>query len=105
MLEHGDPGLSLPLYRASDGDDVLAEWQSGARVLGMPLLVADADGRLREPFAHIGAITVAAPTPRRRQRTTIRRRRPTLPLRRRRAQAPLPTPAVYRNEREIIARH
>ena len=45
VLEHRDPGLSLPLYRADDGTDIVAEWQSWARVLGMPLLVAEADGR------------------------------------------------------------
>ena len=32
MLEHRDPGLSLPLYRATDGTDIVAEWQSWARV-------------------------------------------------------------------------
>ena len=55
------PRLSLPLYRADDGDDIVAEWQSWARVLGLPLLVAEADGVLREPFDRIGAVRVAAP--------------------------------------------
>src|SRR5574341_1429498 len=26
VLEHRDPALSLPLYRASDGTDIVAEW-------------------------------------------------------------------------------
>jgi hypothetical protein len=104
MLEHRDPGLSLPLYCAPDGNDVVAEWQSWARVLGRPLLVSEADGRLREPFAHIGAVTVAPPTQRRRQRTAIRRRRPSLPLRRR-AGVTMATACVHRGEREIIARN
>ena len=38
VLEHRDSGLSLPLYRAAEGTDVVAEWKSWARVLGMPLL-------------------------------------------------------------------
>ena len=60
VLEHRDHALSLPLYRADDGTDVVAEWQAWARVLELPLLVTEADGRLREPFARIGAVRVAA---------------------------------------------
>jgi hypothetical protein len=104
VLEHRDPALSLPLYRAADGTDIAAEWQSWARVLGMPLLVAEADGRLREPFARIGALRVAAPVLRRRRRTTLKARRPTLPLRRRMGEMPA-TPIMHRGEREIIARN
>ena len=36
VLEHRDPGLSLPLFRAADGVDIVAEWQSWGRVLGVP---------------------------------------------------------------------
>ena len=104
VLEHRDPGLSLPLYRADDGTDIVAEWQSWARVLGMPLLVAEADGRLREPFARIGALRVATPTRRRRTRSVIRKRRPSLPLRRRFG-GPIGEQPVHRDEREIIARN
>ena len=82
VLEHRDPGLSLPLFCAVDGVDIVAEWQSWARVLGLPLLVAEADGRLREPFSRVGALVVAHPTARRRKRFAIKKRRPTLPLRR-----------------------
>ena len=56
LLEHRDSALSLPLFSATDGTDIVAEWQSRARVLGMPLLVANADGRLREPTKRIGAV-------------------------------------------------
>jgi hypothetical protein len=104
MLEHRDPGLSLPLYCATHGNDVVAEWQSWARVLDRPLLVTETDGRLREPFAHIGAVIVAPSTARRRQRNVIRRRRPKLPLRRRAGTMPT-VPLVHRGEHEIIARN
>jgi hypothetical protein len=104
-LEHRDPGLSLPLYRSSDGTDIVAEWQSWARALCLPLLIVEADGRLREPFARLGAVRVAAPTWRRRRRSAIRARRPTLSLRRRRVHQTAAAPAVYRDEREIIARN
>ena len=104
MLEHRDPALSLPLCRSTDSLDMLAEWQSWARVLKLPLLVAESDGHLREPFERIGAVRVATPARRRRRRTTIRARRPTLPLRRRPGRT-LTGAVVHRGEREIIARN
>jgi Family of unknown function (DUF6101) len=103
VLEHGDPALSLPLFSSNASDDVVAEWQSWGRVLGLQLLVAECDGSLREPFARLGALRVEAPTWRRRRRSAIARRRPALLLRRRATQPP--TPTVRRDEREIIARN
>ena len=103
MLEHRDQGLSVPLMVAIDaGNDVVAEWQRWARVLGRPLLIADGDG-FREPFERLGAVRVGAPAPRRRARATLRRRRPSI-LMRRKPGRPLSAPPVHRGEREIIAR-
>jgi hypothetical protein len=102
VLEHPDPDLSLPLHRAPDGGGVAADWQAWARVLQLPLLVTEPDGRLREPFERIGRVRVGASMPRRRRRTAVRRRRPSILLRRkpgRRAAKAI----VYRNAREIIA--
>ena len=104
VLEHRDPGLSLTLYRASDGDDIVAEWQAWGRALSLPLLVAEPDGRLREPFARIGALHIASPLARRRRRGALKGRRPTLPLRRR-VGGSIENAAVHRDEREIIARN
>jgi hypothetical protein len=104
MLEHRDGALSLPLYRADDGTDIVAEWQSWARVLKLPLLVAGADGGLREAFARIGAVRVAAPLPRRRKYSSIKTRRPSIFLRRKPGRR-LEGAAVHRGEREIIARN
>ena len=104
VLEHGDPALSLPLYSSSVSDEIVAEWQSWGRVLGLPLLVAERDGSLHEPFARLGAVRIEAPTWRRRRRSAIARRRPTRLLRRRSGALP-PTPTVHRDEREIIARN
>lgn len=103
VLEHHDPALSLPLFSATDGADIVAEWQSWSRVLGVPLLVVEADGRLREPVQRVGAVVIAAPRRRRRKRFVIAKRRPTLPLRRI-AGVPPASPVVH-HEREIIARH
>ncbi len=103
VLEHGDPALSLPLYSSSESDEIVAEWQSWGRVLGLPLLVAERDGSLREPFARLGALRIEVPTWRRRRCSAIARRRPARLLRRRPGALP-DVPAVHRGEREIIAR-
>jgi hypothetical protein len=104
VLEHHDPALSLPLFSATEGDDIVAEWQSWGRVLGLPLLVAEDDGSLREPFARLGAfLRVEAPTWRRRRHSAIARRRPARLMRRQSGELS-ETPLVYRGEREIIAR-
>ena len=104
VLEHGDPALSLPLFSSSACDDIVAEWQSWGRVLGLPLLVAERDGSLREPFARLGAVRVEAPTWRRRRRSTLARRRPKILLRRQPGVASK-TPNVHCGERETIARN
>jgi hypothetical protein len=104
ILEHNDPALSLPLLSSPASDDIVAEWQSWGRVLGLPLLIADRDGSLREPFSRIGPLRVEGPTWRRRRRSAIARRRPALLLRRRLLQL-AGAPAVHRDEREIIARN
>jgi Family of unknown function (DUF6101) len=103
VLEHPDHELSLTLYRATDTIDILAEWQSWGRALRLPLLVAEADGRLRAPFPHIGPVRVAAAIARRRRRSALKGRRPSFFLRRKAGRS-LVGAAVH-DEREIIARN
>ena len=103
MLEHRDGGLTVPLFVATEGDDAMAQWKSWGRVLGVPLLVADGDGALREPFRRIGRLGIGQPTPRRRRRAALKWRRPSILLRRKPGR-PSDMPAVHRGEREIIAR-
>ena len=103
VLEHPDPDLSLTLYRAGDGSEAVAEWQSWGRALSLPLLVVDPDGRLREPFERIGDVRVGTPILRRRRHSILRARRPTILLRRPAAIWPA-IPIVHRGEFEIIAR-
>jgi len=103
ILEHRDPALSVPLFSAADSNDVLAEWQLWARTFAMPMLVADADGTLREPFARLGGVRVEAPSLRKRGRGAIARRRPRILMRRKPGRPPAEA-TVYR-EREIIARN
>jgi hypothetical protein len=104
VLEHGDPSLSLPLFSSPNNDDIVAEWQCWGRVLGLPLLVAERDGTLREPFARLGAVRIEAVIGRRRRRTAIARRRPVLLARRRVSKKAEPR-SIHRDEREIIARN
>jgi hypothetical protein len=104
MLEHRDKGLTVPLFLATAGDDAMAQWKSWSRVLGVPLLVDDGDGALREPFRRIGRLGVGIPAPRRRRRAAIKWRRPSI-LMRRKPGRPSAVPTVYRGEREIIARN
>jgi Family of unknown function (DUF6101) len=103
ILEHRDPALSIPLFSATDSNDVLAEWQLWARTFAMPMLIVDRDGKLSEAYPHLGAVRVEAPSPRRRVRATLARRRPRILMRRKPGR--LPETAVVHREREIIARN
>jgi len=102
-LEHRDPALCIPLYSAAHSDDVVAEWQLWARVFGLPLLIVDAGGGVREPFRRLGAVRIARPAPRRRRRNVIKHRRPSI-LMRRSCGTTAPR-AVHRDDRELIARN
>jgi len=103
VLEHRDPALELPLCVSDDGADVSAEWRAWGQVLGLPLLVTNDDGSLEEPFARIGALRIAEAQMRRRRRSVLKRRRPTMPMRRAAGRL-TEASAIYRGEREIIAR-
>jgi Family of unknown function (DUF6101) len=103
-LDHHDSALCVPLFIAADGDDGLAVWKSWGRVLGLPLLVVERDGSLREPFPRLGAVALGRPSPRRRRFAAVKRRRPSILLRRKPGR-PAANPSVHRGEREIIARN
>jgi hypothetical protein len=96
--------LSVTLSRACEADDVLADWRSWGRALGVPLLVEGADGLLREPFERIGGVRAGVPVRRRRRRNPLHLRRASLPLRRRHALMPLAR-TIHLGEHEIIARN
>jgi hypothetical protein len=104
VLEHKDPSLALPLFATSETAEAFAEWRAWANVLGLPLLVAEDDGGLREAFARMGGVRVERSRPRRRRRSSLRKRRPSILLRRKPGKLGRATP-VYRGEREIIARN
>jgi hypothetical protein len=101
-LEHRDQGLTVPLFAAPDSTDLIAEWRMWARVFGLPLLVAGEDGKLHEPFARLGAVSVGTPRERARRRSAIVKRRPRILMRRKPGR---PGATVVHREREIIARN
>ena len=102
VLEHSDPALSVALYRGSEPCDVVADWQAWSSVLGLPLLLAEADGGLREAFPRIGAVRVGCPVSRRRRRSTISKRRPAILLRRKPGRQS-GAASLRPREREVIA--
>ena len=103
-LEHQDPSLALPLFASVEADEAFAEWRAWGNVLGLPLLVAEDDGVLREPYARMGGLRIDDVRPRRRRRSALKRRRATMPLRRAIGRITEATP-IYCGEREIIARN
>ena len=103
VLEHDDCMLAVPLYVAADADNVMAEWRAWGNALGLPLLVTNDDGTLREPFARLGQVRVERPRPRRRRRSVLKKRRPSASLRRK-AAGIVGATAVHRGDDEIIAR-
>lgn len=103
LLEHRDSGLTVPLYLASEDQEAIAEWRSWSRVLGVPPLVLDDNGVLREPFPRLGRLPVGATQPRRKRRATLRQRRPSILLRRKPGRTTAAS-QVHHDEREIIAR-
>ena len=95
----------MPLFVARDGDDAIAEWKSWSRVLGVPLLVVEGDGALREPFQRIGGVRVGAPhaAPAAARRDQVA---PALdPDAAQARPAGRASRVVHRGEREIIARN
>jgi len=104
VLAHKDPGLVLPLFVTYEAGEAFAEWRAWGQVLGLPLLVSEGDGSLREPFARLGALRVERPRPRRRRRSALKKRRPSILMRRMPGKLSDAT-RVHRGEREIIARN
>jgi hypothetical protein len=104
MLEHRDPGLSVPLFLAGDGFDVAVECDAWARALGVPTLTADAEGALREAGGPFARLQVRAAIVRRRGRS-LKWRRSLRRLRRKPGATALNVQAIHRDEREIIARN
>ena len=104
MLEHRDPGLSVPLFVAADGFDVAVECDAWARALGVPMLAVDGEGAVRKLGGPLDRLHARAVVTRRRGRA-LNVRRSLRRLRRKPGTTPLTAQSVHRDEREIIARN
>jgi hypothetical protein len=104
MLEHRDPGLVVPLFVATDGREISVEWRTWARVLGLPALVEDAQGCLRDPFGPLGRIKKAEFAAKRCRGRALRSRRGYGRLRRKPGLMKSSF-IIHEDEREIIARN
>lgn len=102
VLEHNDPSLSLPLYVAEDGEDIVVICKAWSRVLRLPLLT-DPHPRPARRIVRLGALSIGKTMPRRRRRAAIKQRRPSILMRRKPGRSP--DGGVHRGEREIIARN
>lgn len=99
-LEHSDDALSVLLQAAEDSDECAEAARKWSSVTGRPILIADREGRLRNP-AIAGMRTSAGP--RRKNRSALRNRRTMVRLRGERASRSIER-NFYCGEREIIAR-
>jgi hypothetical protein len=71
VMRHADPALDVALAEEPDDAEVIADWRKFGSLTGLPLLVEDAAGRVRE----IADGRAAQPQPRR-YGSPLRRRRP-----------------------------
>jgi hypothetical protein len=98
VLEHRDPSLAVPLLFVPEDHDIATDWRMWSEALQLPCLMPESPA---PTDAHV-RIT-GEPGPRRRRRNAVKARRPSI-LMRRRPGAPVAGMAIYRDEREIIAR-
>ncbi|GAB4532121.1 MAG: hypothetical protein Tsb0019_33800 [Roseibium sp.] len=101
ILKHPDRALSITLAETAHSDDLAVLWSRWAQVFNLPMLVCDLGGKVK-PIEAYSALPSTDPAPRRKLRLLTGRRprflNRRIPGRRNHAAA------VYRNEREIIAR-
>ncbi|ODN71616.1 DUF6101 family protein [Methylobrevis pamukkalensis] len=98
-LAHADPALTIPLLATDDLDEATLAWEGWSETFGLPMLLRETDGSLREMEAR-PSIETAEPLPRRR-RPVAGRRRPRF-LMRRKCGHSRPMPVIEGTE--IIAR-
>nr|WP_280113385.1 DUF6101 family protein [Lutibaculum baratangense] len=99
-LEHGNADLAVPLPVEGSPEDALETWHVWAELLGCPLLIEDADGRIHDVERRLGGLAVRPPRARRANRF-FAERRPRFLTRRR--VGGVATGPVLRED-EIIAR-
>ncbi len=99
-LEHEDDSLSVLLYATENSDECAEAARKWSRITGCPILIADGEGRLRNPASLKPRIEI---NPRRKRRSVLRFRRSAVRARSQRANLSIES-TIYSGEREIIAR-
>ena len=74
QLLHHDPELSVPLLQADGMDDIAADWHSWSRVLSLPMLLVDLDGKTTPAMKQLGQVMLEQPWQRRKRITSPKRR-------------------------------
>jgi hypothetical protein len=77
-LMHRDPAMTLPLVSREDlgdAEDVAADWQAWGKALGLPLLIVEGDGTVREAMSQMGGLVVGE-VKARRMVSSLTKRRP-----------------------------
>jgi hypothetical protein len=100
-LEHSDDALSILLQATEDSDESAEAARKWSRVTSRPILIADEEGRLRNPAS---VKSRSSGNARRKRRSALRNRRTLIRLRSQRASRSIEK-SVYSGEREIIARN
>lgn len=63
LVHEQDERRSIALHASFDGADIAARWRSWGRTLGLPLLLEDRGGELREAERRLGRLRIDAPQP------------------------------------------
>lgn len=63
LLHAKDDRRSVTLHASFDGADAAARWRAWGRALGLPLLLEDQDGALREAERRLGSLRIDTPQP------------------------------------------
>ena len=104
LLEHSNPDLTVPLYVAWESDNVVEEWQSWARALGLPARVRGLDKTSHQPLGMVCGVDFTPSSKRavgyRASKTHNQRTRSA-----RRANAVIAAGHGRMESRELMARH
>lgn len=63
LLHASDERRTLTLHASFDGADAAARWRAWSQTLGLPLLLEDQDGALREAERRLGSLRIDRPQP------------------------------------------
>lgn len=99
-LHHNDPDLSVPLLVAGDLDDIAADWHSWSRLMQLPMLILEAQGKASPVQKMLGEIMVDPALDRRKRFGSLKHR----PWFLRRRKPGVVGPVIRISGKELISR-